>query len=153
LIAKRTIAVPADTPEGSYYVPTRRGETHQIPGVGTKTTYGTAIINYTVQRYWTNIELRDTTIRDIDGENPGDLFGTIRTTLADRDDSWRSHNFLRYRWENLSLGPGQRVPLHSNDAPAFDLGAVTFDLWDADVGSADDKIAQGTLAVDKHQDI
>lgn len=153
LIVKRTIDIPADTPDGSYYVLTDRGETHPIPGVGNKTTYGKAVINYTVQRYWTNIELRDTTIRNIDGENPGDLFGTIRTTHADLDDSWRSHNFLRNRWEYLSIGPGRDVPLNSHDAPGFDLAAIRFDLWDADSGSADDKIAQGTLTVDKHQDI
>jgi hypothetical protein len=153
LIAKRTIALAPDTPDGFYSVATGRGETHDIPGVGNKTTYGRVLVVYTVQRYWSNIELRSVQVDNIDGENPGDLFGTIRTNHADHSSNWQSYNFLLNRWEWVSIRPGQYAPLHSNDAPGYDLANLTLDLWDADSGSADDKIAQGTLAVDKHQAI
>ncbi|QZN86255.1 glycerophosphodiester phosphodiesterase family protein [Cellulomonas sp. C5510] len=153
LIAKRVIDLPAGTPDGVYTVTTRRGEIHHIPGTGSRETFGSATIVYTVQRYWTTIELRNVTIGRIDDENPGDLFGTIRTRHPDQPSGWSSYNFLLNRWEWISIRPGQSAPLHSYDAPGHDLASITFDLWDADGGSADDKIAQGTLTVDKHQDI
>lgn len=153
LIAKKTLTLAPDKPDGDYSFSTLRGETHDIPGVGKKTTYGAVTVVYTVQRYWTNIELRDVTIVKIDGENPGDLYGTIRTSHADHPARWASYHFLLNRWEWISIRPNQRVPLSSHSSPGFDLASTTFDLWDADGGSADDKIAQGTLTVDKHHAI
>lgn len=153
LIAKRTVPLAPDKPDGDYSVSTFRGETHDIPGAGKKTTYGAVTVVYTVQRYWTNIELRDVTIVRIDGENPGDLFGTIRTNHADQPARWSSYHFLLNRREWISIRPNQRVPLSSHSSPGFDLAGTTFDLWDADGGSSDDKIAQGTLTVDKRQTI
>lgn len=153
LIAKKIVEIAPDTADGVYSFTTRRGETHNIPGIGTKTTYGVATVVYTVQRYWTNTELRSVTIGRIDDENPGDLFGTIRTSHAGLPPGWSSYNFLLNRRESISIRPGQSVPLNSFDPPGFDLATVTFDLWDADWGSADDKIAQGSVTIDKHDAI
>lgn len=139
LIAGRSITIPEDTPDGVYTVTTARDELFETSTKGSQRTYGSAKLTYTVQRYWINADLRQVRVDNIDGEDPGELYGTITTGHVLQDTRMRSDNFLARSNAYHSIGPGGFVPLHSHSAPGFGWSVVMFDLWDDDglLGTAD----------------
>ncbi|ATY59314.1 Ribosome-inactivating protein [Cordyceps militaris CM01] len=83
-------------------------------------------------------------INDIDGEDPGDLYGSITATDAlGTDTLWKQD-------PSYSIKPGQDVPLTGPSRPISGSGAfsIDLDLWDHDAfpdPSPDDQVAVGSV--------
>ncbi|WGD37480.1 glycerophosphodiester phosphodiesterase family protein [Lysinibacter sp. HNR] len=155
LIAYAQIEIPENTEEVSVTYKTGSGEQHEIPGKGTYTTYGSVTINYSVQRYWTNFVVEKLTVNNIDGESPGDLFGTVRLFQDGRNRlDWLDAIFFdRLSLRHIPVYPGDDVPLVLGQAPGFDSVHLEISLQDYDVISPNDCVAIGSLLLDKTQPI
>ncbi|KLU92136.1 hypothetical protein MAPG_11083 [Magnaporthiopsis poae ATCC 64411] len=83
-------------------------------------------------------------INSIDGESPGQLYGTITVT-----DSARTRRIWgREQHDYVEIYPGDNILLEGPDGPlsAADEFYIQLDLWDYDSLSPDDSIAKGTIA-------
>lgn len=80
-------------------------------------------------------------INNIDGEDPGNLYGTI--TAVDGQGS--QYVFNRDRSDPYSIKPGNYALITGPPEciSAADSMTLNVDLWDYDIVSSDDKIAQG----------
>ncbi|KAI1155741.1 ribosome-inactivating protein [Nemania diffusa] len=90
-----------------------------------------------VEVFWVRIE-------NIDGENPGDLYGTIKAT----DALGSQYLYNRERSNYESIRPGQHASLTgpSRSILASDNFAINLDLWDKDAdASPDDNIVAETI--------
>ncbi|KAF5365827.1 hypothetical protein D9757_014434 [Collybiopsis confluens] len=86
-------------------------------------------------------------IENIDKENPGDLYGTIKVT----DSAGTIKVFDRGKDSSVEIGPGQLVAFEGLSRALYAADAVTIDvdLWDHDRdASPDDHIAEGTVSFD-----
>ncbi|KAI0834614.1 ribosome-inactivating protein [Hypoxylon sp. FL0890] len=90
-----------------------------------------------VEIFWVRVE-------NIDGENPGELYGKILATDA-MNQQWL---FYRERDCYQEIGPGGHVFFQGprRSILASDPFSINFDLWDRDAdASPDDKIAQEVI--------
>ncbi|PNP51256.1 hypothetical protein THARTR1_08160 [Trichoderma harzianum] len=90
------------------------------------------------------LEIFHVRINSIDGEDPGNLYGTITAT-----DSAGTHSIWeRGQHSSVEISPGEDIRLEGPQKAlsAADEVYINLDLWDYDSLSSDDSIAKGTLA-------
>ncbi|KAL6691200.1 ribosome-inactivating protein [Trichoderma pleuroticola] len=90
------------------------------------------------------LEIYYVRINYINGEDPGDLYGTVTVT-----DGAGTHSIWeRDHHSSVEISPGEDIRLEGPRGPlsAADEFYIHLDLWDYDSVSADDPIAQGTIA-------
>ncbi|KAF5379299.1 hypothetical protein D9757_007644 [Collybiopsis confluens] len=91
------------------------------------------------------LEIFYVTVNNIDDENPGDLFGSIRVT----DSAGTVTIWNRGSRDWIEIKPGGRILLEGPSRPLYaaDLWSIDLDLWDHDQdASPNDPIAQGTIS-------
>ncbi|CAH0002474.1 unnamed protein product [Clonostachys byssicola] len=89
------------------------------------------------------LEIFHVRINNIDSEDPGQLYGTVRVV----DSIGTASIWARAQHDYISIKPGDLVLLEGPDRAltAADELSIQLDLWDYDSLSPDDAIAQGTV--------
>ncbi|WGD37682.1 glycerophosphodiester phosphodiesterase family protein [Lysinibacter sp. HNR] len=150
LIAYAKINIAATTEEIKQSYKTTAGVEHEIPGKGKYTTHGSVTINYSIRRHWTNFEIAKLTVNNIDGESPGNLFGTvIMSPNANPPQGTGSIFFHTEQDHALDIYPGSNVPLKLAQSPGFDTILLSVDLEDYDTISPNDCVAKGAFYLNK----
>ncbi|KAJ8461879.1 hypothetical protein ONZ45_g18134 [Pleurotus djamor] len=89
------------------------------------------------------LEVFHVRIKNIDGEDPGDLYGDVRVLDSVGSESLWS----RAKHDHVDIKPGEDITLEGPRRPlsAADEFIIELDLWDYDKLSPDDAIAQGNI--------
>ncbi|KAF5378695.1 hypothetical protein D9757_010788 [Collybiopsis confluens] len=90
------------------------------------------------------LEIFSVTVNNIDGENPGDLYGTITVT----DSAGTENIWVRTQQNHISIKPGDTIPLEGPSRPLYaaDEFYIDVDLFDYDSVSSNESIAKGTIS-------
>ncbi|GAP91062.1 putative ribosome-inactivating protein [Rosellinia necatrix] len=90
------------------------------------------------------LEIFHVRIKSIDGESPGNLYGTIAVT----DSAGAVSIWGRAQHDYVNIGPDEDILLEgpSRALSAADEFYIDLDLWDYDSLSPDDSIAKGQIA-------
>ncbi|KAK6229983.1 hypothetical protein QUC31_002645 [Theobroma cacao] len=100
-------------------------------------------VDTNVSHMRTLVSIEYVRVNNIDGENPGDLYGTVKVK-----DFWGVHTVYDRSSSNYeSKRPGEFATLTgpSTAISGDDVFVISVSLWDYDIFSPDDEIAQGNI--------